>query len=216
MGVVFNYKTKTSNEFRPWNKIYFSDVLYKSDGIDRINKWKSWAKPKIIGDPKIVFYSVEDLAEIAKDFAEDQTNEFYQLIAWENYAYEYRNPIHSEYQNVVWGGIGSESKIYFSQDPFAIESRAVDYLFDHYEQYKEYLPDKKSWNGIRDSMSVKQMVALINGEEWAEKYAQALKVSWTMFMINRFLQLRRIGLEEITLENADINDVIKESVVGSS
>lgn len=181
---VINYEYK--KRFEKW---VCDDVFTDEEAL---TKFWDWARTYRVEckNPEVILYDIEHLSKIAK--LVETPEDFYQRIAHDNYAWEYRNPIVGEFRKRVWGDLSETCKCTFSTNPMQMENYAVWYLSSHYEEFKDLLPSRNSQD-IRDSFSVAQMCTMINGQEWSDRYDKALKNYLFDYLRDRFYELKEFN-----------------------
>jgi hypothetical protein len=211
---VINYKH--NNNYT--SKFTLDDIDDPKVAWNFFYEWKDSYNVYIIPDTtQLVMYTPEYLSKVAVTFdvSSQGFSDFLKFISYDTYAQEYRNPLHEEYKDHVWGKLKQESKFTFSSYPTSLESTCIRYIQNHFEELCLVSDRLKLCQNTHDSIynnfTIQQMCEMTNGEEWTSRYSEALEVSGFLYCYNRFVQLHNVGVGIVKLEDVLISDVIESA-----
>lgn len=209
---VINYRVKEGKKRAKDEKWAIEDThLTRESALKEFNVWAEAYRISVHGEPEVIMYAA-DLSRIAAEYEQDKVGDFYKRIASDDRLIEYRNPIYREYWLNVWQKLDDLCHCNFSNDPIKMENYLISHILQNPTDYDNVVP-YRSHNKIRDSYSVKQLAEIVLGKSWADDYQKALAVSMVQYMIERFYQLRRLGLEGKSIQEGSIQEVIEKASV---
>lgn len=205
---VINYKRRISKKKHESGKFGIQDDKYQTreEAVDGFKSTILYASGDIL-EYEVIMYET-DLPFIASQYSEEKgVNDFYIRIAFDTGLMEYRNPINSEYWKFVWGDIMDRCVCEFDEDPVRLEHHLISHIIEKHPKYRDTVPylDRKK---IMASYSVKELSDIVNGNEWTNEYREAMGIHLFTYLIERFNQLRDLGLQGKSIQDGDIQEVI--------